>query len=72
MNKVEYDKSKCIGCGVCEMLAPHIWAMNTVDGKADMLDTDTTKGQFRDVWPDEIEVMTEIIRSCPPTAIKQL
>lgn len=70
MGKIEYTKAKCIGCGICEMLAPHIWLMSNTEGKACMLDTDTTKGQFRDVWPDEVEVIAEIVRSCPPNAIK--
>ncbi len=69
MKKIEYIRAKCNGCAVCEMLAPHIWIMNKTDGKADMLDIETIANKYRTIFPDEIEVVSEIVKSCSGKAI---
>ncbi len=70
MTKIKYTRDKCIGCGVCEMLAPHIWCMNRDDGKADLLDTDTLAHAYRDIFPEEAKIVQEIASSCPVHAIQ--
>jgi NAD-dependent dihydropyrimidine dehydrogenase PreA subunit len=36
---LEYDKEKCIGCGMCEIVCPH-HVFSVQKNKADMLDRD--------------------------------
>lgn len=43
MPKVIQYRSKCIGCGVCQQLQPHLWRMSKKDGKATLLGANVKK-----------------------------
>ncbi len=58
--KVEIDKNKCIGCGVCVSLHPDLFEMGP-DGKARFIGGDK-EGNEKGV--------REAIASCPMGAIK--
>lgn len=34
---IHHQRSKCIGCGSCVLLAPKNWRMNDNDGKSDLV-----------------------------------
>ncbi|MCB1167462.1 MAG: ferredoxin [Leptospiraceae bacterium] len=34
MYSIQYNRKRCIGCGLCASLAPERWIMNEKDGKA--------------------------------------
>lgn len=73
MKKIIYNKKQCIGCSVCTTKAPNIWQLNAVDGKAELLDAELKKDNyFRMLWPDEIEIMIEIVELCPAKVIRIL
>lgn len=71
IKKIFYHRTKCIGCGACVIKAPHIWEMNMNDGKADLIDGESKKDYyFRMFWPDEKQLLDEIVNSCPTRAIQ--
>jgi ferredoxin len=37
MHKIIQYRNKCIGCGICQELQPHLWRMSKKDGKATLL-----------------------------------
>lgn len=53
------DKDKCIGCGICAVLAPKTFKLRS-DSKAEVIDPPG----------DEEEKIKEAIDSCPVDAIK--
>ncbi len=70
MRRIIYNRNKCISCGSCVIRAPHIWQLNPIDGKADLLDGELKKDTyFRMLWPDEEILMQEITTVCPTRAI---
>jgi len=58
--KVIIDADECIGCGLCEDLAPEIIIMND-DGVAEAT---------REIEDDEKEMIEEAADACPVMAIK--
>jgi ferredoxin len=69
--KIKYHRNKCIGCGVCANDAPHILEINNVDGKADLLDSELKSGcSIRILWPDEANIMADIVKRCSVRAIQ--
>ena len=73
MNKIYYNRSKCIGCGVCSTEASHIWNISSVDGKANLLDAEfKNNNYFRTLWEDEKPTMLKIVELCPTRAIQIL
>jgi ferredoxin len=46
MPKVIQYRDRCIGCGVCFELQPHLWRMSKRDGKASMINSKRKKNVF--------------------------
>lgn len=68
--RIEYDRDKCIGAGVCAAVDPTNFEMNE-DGKADLLGGK----KEGDIWVKELEVDSlETIKTgaegCPVLVIK--
>lgn len=71
MKNIVYFRKKCIGCEICSAEASYIWEINTLDGKADMLDSEKKKDYYlRILWKDEEEQMKKIEALCSTRAIQ--
>ena len=59
--KIKYDKSKCIGAGSCEKIAPETWKLGE-DGIAIQLKTE--------ISDKELDKNVKAAKSCPAHAIE--
>lgn len=59
--KIEVDRAKCVGLGLCEAAAPDHFEVGD-DGKLVLLDDTFTEAQRREV--------EEAIRACPTAALR--
>lgn len=59
--KVKINKDACIGCGVCEAMAPDVFGMGS-DGKAEVIGN---------VTPENEAAVNEAMDSCPVAAIEE-
>jgi ferredoxin len=59
MKNITIDKSKCIGCGMCTMLASKTFKLGK-DGKSEVIKP----------WKDNDDQIKEAESSCPVNAIK--
>jgi len=71
MIRIFHHRSKCIGCGYCEELAPYRWTIDPADGKAVLIGS-TGK---RDIYTcqtsdDEFNVNQEAAELCPVKIIR--
>ena len=64
---IEYNRKRCIGCGLCASIAPERWIMNEKDGKAILLQARGKGHMFRSQEP-ELQIPREA-RECPASAI---
>ena len=61
MVKVNIDKEKCLGCGMCQNICPEVFEV--IDGKAQVKqDADLEKEQER---------VKKAVQSCPAEAIEE-
>ena len=59
--KVRINKDACIGCGICEAIAPEVFRMGG-DGKAEVIGA---------VTPENEASVNEAMDSCPAAAIEE-
>jgi ferredoxin len=70
VKKLAYTRDKCVACGVCAMLAPHIWQMSTFDGKAELLEfPGMLERVVVDLFPEDEKRVEEAVRNCPGNCI---
>ena len=70
MKHIKYHRENCIGCGTCVIEASNIWCLSSIDGKADLLDSEFNDDYYlRPLWSDEEEVMRIIANRCPTKVI---
>lgn len=65
---IQYNRKRCIGCGLCASLAPQRWMMNEKNGKAVLLNARANGHLFVSIAP-ELEYPEEA-RQCPARAIQ--
>jgi len=58
MKNITVDRAKCIGCGMCTMLAPKSFKLGK-DGKSEVIKP----------WGDTDDQINEVKSSCPVGAI---
>ncbi len=61
MTKIELDRTKCIGLGICESIAPDVFEVDD-DGDLVLL--------REEVAADEVAAMEEAVQSCPAAALR--
>lgn len=68
---VTHYREKCIGCGICAMIAPQTWTMSEEDGLA-VLEGAEDKGQFwvGSIVEDDLEDNKDAEVNCPVNIIK--
>lgn len=67
-----HKRNDCIGCGMCVMMAPGRWKMNTEDGKSDLIGGEWHGDEFVVAKVDEEERDTNKLAadSCPVGIIR--
>ncbi|MBI40764.1 MAG: ferredoxin [Leptospiraceae bacterium] len=65
--RIQYNRRRCIGCGLCASIAPDRWIMNEKDGKAVLLHG-RGRGHIFQSRVAETERPREA-QECPPRAI---
>jgi len=68
---VTHYRNKCIGCGMCAMIAPQNWKMSEEDGLA-TLEGAEDKGQFwvGKISAEDLDVNKDAEEACPVDIIK--
>lgn len=61
MMKIELDRAKCIGLGICESIAPDVFE---VDDDGDLV------LMHEQVGDDALPEVEEAVRSCPAAALR--
>lgn len=59
--KVTIDQETCIGCGVCESMAPQYFKMNMESMKAELI---------AEPKEEDAELLKNVAESCPTSSIK--
>jgi ferredoxin len=71
MIQIDYNRRKCIGCGVCVEEAPKRWRMSTSDGKSVLINGIQKNGlYYASVYADEILTNEKASDNCPANVIK--
>lgn len=71
MPKLLHYRDKCIGCGVCQQMQPHLWRMSKKDGKATLIHSIQKKNVHQlAIHADDLPVVNEVIRGCPSGVIR--
>lgn len=67
-----HKRNDCIGCGSCAMIAPGRFAMNVLDGKADMREGKWHGDEFMvaKIDEDEYELDKQAADACPVGIIR--
>ena len=65
--RIQYNRKKCIGCGLCASIAPDRWIMNEKDGKAILRHARGKDHMFQSRVPD-VSIPREALE-CPARAI---
>ena len=69
--KIVHYRRDCIGCNVCVELAPSLWKISSVDGKADLLDSLDKNGVFvRNLDSLDLSSAELCVRDCPMRIIR--
>ncbi|MBP9758667.1 ferredoxin [Candidatus Dojkabacteria bacterium] len=69
--KVIHYRDKCIGCGLCALLAPDDWEMSSEDGKANLKDSTENGGIYsKEINPENEKSNEEASAQCPVNIIK--
>jgi ferredoxin len=72
---VVHDRSKCIGCRSCVLIAPQNWTILETDGKARLIGSKKKGGENNEVYVGEIfdvdlELNKKAAAACPMKIIK--
>ncbi len=70
MSCVKLYRNRCIGCAICSQLAPHIFVMDTNDGKALLVDDEIGDIQEALVFSEGLAELRRLANKCPVDAIK--
>ena len=69
-NIVQY-RNKCIGCGICYELMPHLWRMSKKDGKATLLQSVLKRDvSVLQIPPFMIDDSKRVAEACPVKIIQ--
>lgn len=68
--KLLHDRTNCIGCGACAVIADKFWEMND-DGKSDIINgvDRPDKWQEKQIPESDFELNLEAAESCPVEVI---
>lgn len=69
MPKIAQYRNKCIGCGVCQELQPHLWRMSKKDGKASLLGATVKKDIHLLPIPESLKEETQQTADACPARI---
>ncbi len=69
---VSHQRSKCIGCGSCSLLASMNWKMNEDDGKSDLVGGEAKKNGMvvATINEENLEANREATDTCPVQCIR--
>ncbi len=67
MQKIVFERSKCIGCGTCSVICPFYWKMGE-DGRAELKEA-TVNGEKMEKEIEEESCNGEAAQSCPTQCI---
>ena len=67
MQKIVFERNKCIGCGTCSVICPVHWKMGD-DGRVDLKDA-TVNGEKMEKEIEEESCNGEAAQSCPMQCI---
>ncbi|HLC95020.1 MAG TPA: ferredoxin [Patescibacteria group bacterium] len=67
-----HKRDDCIGCGMCAMIAPRHWQMNTEDGKVDLVGGEWKGNEFvvAKIDEDESALNKQAADACPTGVIR--
>ncbi|MCK4354857.1 ferredoxin [Candidatus Parcubacteria bacterium] len=68
MKKIILEKSKCIGCGTCEVLCPKFFEMK--DGKSHLKDSKENSNKDEELEVEKIECAKDVVDACPAQCVK--
>lgn len=67
--KIEYNREKCIGAGICSVFSPEHFQMDQ-DGKANLLESRKEGNLFvKDVSEEDLEKLKQSADGCPAKVI---
>jgi len=53
--KIEHDRTNCIACAACSIVAPEFWEMSSEDGKSDLIGSKCISGN-EEIVKEELEI----------------
>jgi ferredoxin len=72
MARIVQYRNKCIGCGICQELQPHLWRMSKKDGKATLLGAAVKKDIHLLPIPESLKQETQQTAGACPARIIQV